>query len=203
MEKIGRHGNWLLGEVAFLWTLLPSWHKWKQNRCCVHCHRQKSCTSVPRGGRNGRGSVFVCVWNGRVVWARRAPAGSTTSAPSCCLLSSMGAPGEGWTDPQGPRCGGALAWRCLAELGLLCGLSRGTWRAWVWALNWVSWVKSQERLLFKVLTYPPSCHDCLSNVSQVNTTWHCWSSLFLGKKRCFQKNSFLLTKWTRVLPSLC
>lgn len=190
-------GRWHFCELCCLLGINGS----KTAAVCIATDRKAAhlCQGVGEMG----GGVSLFVWNGRVVWARRAPAGSTTSAPSCCLLSSMGALGEGWTDPQGPRCGGALAWRCLAELGLLCGLSRGTWRAWVWALNWVSWVKSQERLLFKVLTYPPSCHDCLSNVSQVNTTWHCWSSLFLGKKRCFQKNSFLLTKWTRVLPSLC
>lgn len=143
MEMIGRHGNWSLREVAFLWTLLPSWHKWKQNRCCVHCHRQKSYTSVPRGGRNGRGGVFVCVlkWESGL-----GPEGTGRFYHLCPILLLAlwfvvcASPGEGWTDPgaQGvgvPYHGAAWqSWACSAvcqgapeELGFGLWIESGGW----------------------------------------------------------------------------
>lgn len=77
---VRRHRSWLLRKVVFMWILLPSRYKWKQNCCYAHCHRKKNCTRVPEGRRNQRGCVFV-FWNRRVVRAPRAPAGSTPSGP--------------------------------------------------------------------------------------------------------------------------
>lgn len=189
MEMVRRHGSWLLRKVVFMWLLLPSQYKWKQNCFYAHYHRKKNCTRVPGGGRNWRGCVFV-FWNGRVVRAPRAPAGSTPSSPPqgsaphpAVLLHGWPragrAPGEG----RSLRSWGALVWGSLAEMGLLCGLSKGTWRVWAW--DWLGWVKSVGRPLFKVLTYPPACRDCLSSISRVNATSGRWTSLFLGKSRHF------------------
>ena len=131
---------------AFVWTLLPSWHKWKQNCCCAHCHRKKNCTSVPEGGRNGGVVVFALKWE-----SGQGPASTSRlyhlypipgfSSPSCCsppqVPQGWKGPREG-TDPGArgpgvPWCGAARqSWVCSVvqeapeELGLgLCIESGG------------------------------------------------------------------------------
>lgn len=117
MEMAWRHGNWLLREVAFVWTsclLDINGSKTAAARIATGRKTAHLCQGV---GEMGGGRVFV-FWNGRAVRALRAPAGSTTSAPlqgsapcPAALLHGCPragrAPGEGRTlVPKVPGCPG-------------------------------------------------------------------------------------------------
>lgn len=106
MEMVRRQGNWLLRKVVVVWTLLPSWHKWKQNWFCAHCHSKKNCTSVPRGWEKWEGTcVYVLKWE-----SGQGPEGTRRlyhlcptqgfSSLSCCSPPRVP---QGWKGPRGGK----------------------------------------------------------------------------------------------------